>query len=170
MEYGRLSSVVDHNLFSFKHLATVPYYQVGALNTTIYLVPGSTLLASRFKPDNLMHLLHDDILPLFVTIRQLGIESSLGRLFFDDNWNHTVGWHLLDALFPGSLTKLNFPKSASDSMICFEKAFIGKQQRSRPSFMSYLILLPMEAFQMPPFGTSMDSYSRKVPSREQPKN
>lgn len=35
---------------------------------TIYYLSGTTTLIHRFKPDNIMHLLHDDLLPIYSTL------------------------------------------------------------------------------------------------------
>lgn len=33
-------------------------------------------LFKRFKPDNIMHVLHDDLLPLFHTLNEVGLSSG----------------------------------------------------------------------------------------------
>lgn len=126
IEFGRLSPVVDHNLYVLKRLVTVPYSMLDKLPTqNIFLVPGKTLVTSRFKPDNWMHLLHDDLLPLYATIRQLGV--TFEHLFLDDRWSehhHNLSEILLKALYQKtlSLPQTSFP---SDALVCFESASIG---------------------------------------------
>lgn len=42
----------------------------------------------RFKPNNIMHVLHDDILPLYYTLRELVGEDFLDtRLVSMEGWN-----------------------------------------------------------------------------------
>jgi hypothetical protein len=40
-------------------------------NMSVHLVAAPVVLLRRFKPNNIMHVVHDDLLPLFHTLRQL---------------------------------------------------------------------------------------------------
>ncbi|KAI2807672.1 Protein O-linked-mannose beta-1,4-N-acetylglucosaminyltransferase 2 [Blomia tropicalis] len=121
-EFGRLSSVIGHNLYEMKHLVTIRLEDLDILNKTIFNIDGQTLLMSRFKPDNLMHLIHDDLLPLMATIKMNNIEN-LNHIFIDDHWPHRYGMDLFGKLFNVSLWHKNqFP---SDSIVCFQNSFIG---------------------------------------------
>jgi len=122
IEFGRLSSVSGHNRFGVKHLVTVVASQMDSLQRPLYLLPGQTLIMSRFKPDNIMHLIHDDLLPLFSTFRQFRLDAFRDLVFIDDDWDHTESLRLFKALFPTALHKNHFP---AESIVCFENAHIG---------------------------------------------
>ena len=124
VDFGSLSSVSGHNLFSFKHITTIPHTATTQFLTLgpLFIIPGRTLIMSRFKPDNLMHLIHDDLIPLFSTIRQLGLNSKLDNVFIDDFWNSSFGLHLFSTLFPNTWHKDKFPLN---SIVCFENVYIG---------------------------------------------
>lgn len=87
------------------------------------IIPGQTLIMSRFKPDNLMHLIHDDILPLYATIREQNLQEKLDRILFTDEWPHEFGGQFFETLFPNTIHKSQFSK---DELICLESAHIGE--------------------------------------------
>ena len=47
----------------------LPTEAVGKLNLTSTILPDRLIIFKRFKPDNLMHVLHDDVLPLYFTLQ-----------------------------------------------------------------------------------------------------
>lgn len=68
-----LSSVSDHGAFYFKF---VDLPESAISQHPIVVVHTETLVMSRFNPDNLMHVLHDDLIPIFSTVRELRSCSS----------------------------------------------------------------------------------------------
>lgn len=69
-----LSSVSDHGAFYFKFV-DLPESAISQF--PVVVVHTETLVMSRFNPDNLMHVLHDDLIPIFSTVREVrGCSSS----------------------------------------------------------------------------------------------
>ncbi|XP_037075499.1 protein O-linked-mannose beta-1,4-N-acetylglucosaminyltransferase 2-like [Pollicipes pollicipes] len=64
----KLSPVVDHNLFDL-HLVPANASLLAGRGAVLHR--GRFLVFEPFKPDNLMHVLHDDLLPAYVTLLQL---------------------------------------------------------------------------------------------------
>jgi protein O-mannose beta-1,4-N-acetylglucosaminyltransferase len=67
-----LSSAERHNI-QYLHYDDLP---ASALETVLagrplWMVGGLSHLFRRFKPDNVMHAVHDDILPLFSTLKAM---------------------------------------------------------------------------------------------------
>ncbi|XP_045114858.1 uncharacterized protein LOC123506638 [Portunus trituberculatus] len=62
-----LSTVIGHNGFPF-HIAVVP---PRAIQGEVWNLEGQSLVMARFKPDNLFHVLHDDVMPVYFTVLQL---------------------------------------------------------------------------------------------------
>ena len=61
-------------------------------NFSVRFHPQPTFIMKRFKPNNIMHVLHDDIIPLYHTLRQLAvvspdIELSSMDVAFVDSWD-----------------------------------------------------------------------------------
>lgn len=104
-------------------MASVPYENREKIKATLYWISGTTLIISRFKPDNLLHLFHDDLLPLFATIREHGLagQQSL-RIFFDDHWSKIFGFKFFKQLAPSLIYRQQL---TNDSIICFENAYLG---------------------------------------------
>ena len=61
-----MSGVKGHNTMFFE-FADVP--QSTLLGRPIYMETGQHVIFRRFHPDNIMHVLHDDLLPLFHTLQ-----------------------------------------------------------------------------------------------------
>eukprot|EP00117_Sycon_ciliatum_P015957 scpid39424/ scgid5265/ Uncharacterized glycosyltransferase AGO61 len=64
-----LSSVDKHNNMYFE-FSDVSRHALAGLN--VVFQAGQHVLFKRFHPDNIMHVLHDDILPLYHTLRRWG--------------------------------------------------------------------------------------------------
>lgn len=63
-----LSSVQELNTLSI-NLVHVPSHAINTFD--VHYIPGETFLLGRFKPDNIMHVFHDDLLPLYATFHEL---------------------------------------------------------------------------------------------------
>jgi protein O-mannose beta-1,4-N-acetylglucosaminyltransferase len=124
------SSVIGHNLHQFTP-ADLPASMVDKFS--VHWINDTSLLFSRFKPDNFMHVLHDDILPLHHTLELI---SSLSRQLEtgDNRYNVQLvfieGWDLgpfedLYQLFTryNLMPKQDFP--SKHDMVCFKDAFVG---------------------------------------------
>ncbi|XP_075676597.1 protein O-linked-mannose beta-1,4-N-acetylglucosaminyltransferase 2-like [Dermatophagoides pteronyssinus] len=77
---------------------------------------------SRFKPDNLLHLIHDDILPLQATIREQIGTNKIDILFFNDHWPLLIGHPFFKQLAKRVFSQNEF---TSESVICFQNAYLG---------------------------------------------
>ena len=84
-----IAAVLDHTL---PHV-TLTDLTLSSLKkfTNIKRVNGTSLLFKRFNPGNVMHVLHDDAMPLFVTMQFMGgitsdndyIDRSIRIVYFD---------------------------------------------------------------------------------------
>ena len=135
-----LSSVIGHNTQHFEYTdVPVSVLENGSIRVT-RLESGRHVIFKRFNPGNLMHVIHDDLLPLYVTIRQQQLDCETEerchyRLVMVDD--HTEDFSNLYRIFApyGFITKqdlFNFHLSAgvavpnsSKDLICFEEAMIG---------------------------------------------
>jgi protein O-mannose beta-1,4-N-acetylglucosaminyltransferase len=63
-----LTSVEDHNLQYF-NFQDAPVSALKYFSETVN-IDHPSLLFHRFNPENIMHVIHDDLLPLFYTLRQ----------------------------------------------------------------------------------------------------
>ncbi|XP_013084795.2 protein O-linked-mannose beta-1,4-N-acetylglucosaminyltransferase 2-like [Biomphalaria glabrata] len=120
-----LSAVPGHNAHRLS-LVSIPAESLSLFSTAI--VDQTTFIMSRFKPDNIMHVLHDDILPLFETLYSLHLQhfnkKPKASLIFTDNFN--LGEFIdvytsLSSAHPILLLQLN----TSVDIICFTDTYIG---------------------------------------------
>ncbi|XP_071547650.1 protein O-linked-mannose beta-1,4-N-acetylglucosaminyltransferase 2-like isoform X1 [Panulirus ornatus] len=121
-----LSSVKGHNAFQMR-IAVVPYTSF----VTKYkskIIHGKSLLMARFKPDNLMHVFHDDLLPIYFTIQELctNIRSCIEdlKLIITDENERGMYWDLFQ-LLSKKIMLISEHVSNSHTWCCFESAFIG---------------------------------------------
>ena len=70
-----LTSVDDHNTQYFNYV-DFPASSVGVDFKDIELVESPSLLFHRFNPNNLMHVIHDDLIPLWMTLKLLFTPSG----------------------------------------------------------------------------------------------
>lgn len=121
-----LTSVMNYNGFRLK-LAVINesnWEDVIMKNEEVFLI-------SRFKPDNIMHVIHDDLLPLYVTYSKICEGdvykcTSKYRLAFLDGANPGpyYDWYtLLSDKEPMFLDK-------EEKMVCFEKVRVGLSKES----------------------------------------
>ena len=131
-----LSTVAGHNAQYFSYLSLpssdVQDFQVGSIS-------GMTIVFKRFKPDNIMHVLHDDIIPLFHTLSSLKIKPRSGTdggkfpvsLFLADENSEGQFYDLYDAFTAESTFTLNSliasvaKTSVPNALICFSEAHVG---------------------------------------------
>ncbi|XP_067002391.2 protein O-linked-mannose beta-1,4-N-acetylglucosaminyltransferase 2 [Anabrus simplex] len=120
-----VSSVANHNLLSI-NLAVVS--NRNAILNRHRINHGSIFLLWRFKWDNIMHVLHDDLIPLFFTYASLctdDIENCIRRyrLGFVDGGDagELAEWY---RVFSNS-DPLFLHQERSDNLICFDEAQTG---------------------------------------------
>ena len=115
------SSVNELDVFSF-----VPVFlHQNSTRLNIRWIHGNVILFKRFKPDNLMHVLHDDVLPLYHTIKLLGHED-LKLLFMDDHSQEPY-----DSLYKIFADVKYKPSGKKQEFLCFKSAFIGVSSVSK---------------------------------------
>ncbi|KAI1885678.1 hypothetical protein AGOR_G00206290 [Albula goreensis] len=117
-----LSSVEDHNTQYFNFLE-LPAAALKFMPKPVF-VPDVALILNRFNPDNLMHVFHDDLLPIFYTMGQYSDLDEEARLVFMEGWSegpHFQLYRLLSSKQPLLKEQLrNFGK-----LLCFTKSYVG---------------------------------------------
>uniref|UniRef100_A0A3B3SQ95 Protein O-linked-mannose beta-1,4-N-acetylglucosaminyltransferase 2 n=1 Tax=Paramormyrops kingsleyae TaxID=1676925 RepID=A0A3B3SQ95_9TELE len=117
-----LSSVEDHNTQYFNFME-LPAAALKFMPKPVF-VPDVTLILNRFNPDNLMHIFHDDLLPIFYTMSQYSDLDSEARLVFMEGWAEGPYfdlYRLLSSKQPLLKEQLrNFGK-----LLCFTKSYVG---------------------------------------------
>ena len=132
-----LSSVVRHNLM---HWTAVDADAGEALDAAdgVMVVPGTTVLFNRFKPDNVHHVLHDDLLPLYYTLLETGLLDRPAALLALDIFDPTSGvefealYRLLGTGAGANRTLLHHRRdlAVGKGLVCFEKVVVGLSKRS----------------------------------------
>ncbi|XP_071959153.1 protein O-linked-mannose beta-1,4-N-acetylglucosaminyltransferase 2-like [Antedon mediterranea] len=121
-----LSSVPNHNTQYF-NFVDLPLDAMESFDQ-IFLLRGNSFIFNRFNPANLMHVFHDDLLPLFHTLSENNygdINSSDSRLLFFDGHAKLDHFHLYK-LFSSQIPLLKSDLNKSgNSLVCFERAYIG---------------------------------------------
>lgn len=122
-----MSSIADHNQYYFNYVEIASNGLAHSLSRRyrIERLMGTTFLMSRFKPDNLMHYFHDDILPLFFTLQEIGWQT-IDAILLDDVYPQPMHKpfdpNKFYALFPRSLTKSEL---RDDTIYCMQQSFVG---------------------------------------------
>ncbi|PFX19825.1 Protein O-linked-mannose beta-1,4-N-acetylglucosaminyltransferase 2 [Stylophora pistillata] len=121
-----LSSVDDHNTQYFNYVD----YPVSALDTfsNITVMDGFSLIFNRFNADNIMHVVHDDLLPLFHTLRQFSWSRSSIDLEYTlvmmEGWNEGAYFDLYK-LFTNKPPLLKRDLQKPKQLICFQHGVVG---------------------------------------------
>ncbi|XP_072024145.1 protein O-linked-mannose beta-1,4-N-acetylglucosaminyltransferase 2-like [Amphiura filiformis] len=129
-----LSSVPNHNTQYF-HYTDVP---VDGLNhfKKVVTYRGVHFVFNRFNPSNLMHVLHDDLLPVFHTLLQLGLfnletQKSSARLVFLEGWHEGEYFDMYEWMSrERPLLKDALMEHADDVLVCFEDVFLGLSKQT----------------------------------------
>ena len=126
-----LSSVKKHNVHQ-KFVGSIPVETTGKLKIT--WVKDTVLLFNRFKPDNLMHALHDDILPMYHSLRLISmtekerqsqtIEKPNIQLVFFEGWD-MGDFSELYRLFSAHSIILKENLKSKGAVVCFSNAYTG---------------------------------------------
>lgn len=121
-----LSSVQGHNAY-LASIAEIPFlnFDYDYVNFSNFKI----LFMSRFKPDNIYHAFHDDLLPIYFTMRQIcGVSKSCyssWKLVFLDNYSSSLFLDLYE-LFLKSIRNV----SRSHLINCFHTSFVGLNKMS----------------------------------------
>lgn len=123
-----LSSVEDHNLQYFNYLDA----PINALKhfPNVTVIDHPSLIFHRFNPDNLMHVIHDDLLPLFYTLRQY-FPGDGGKVFnmevqsvFMEGRDEGSYFDLYE-IFSEKEPILKMQLMANNTLWCFNEALVG---------------------------------------------
>ena len=122
-----LSSVRDHNQFYF-NFVEIPFNVLNNNLTKSYKIEflkGKTFIMSRFKADNLMHYFHDDLIPLYFTLQELG-PKQIDLIFLNDIYSEPFhipfDQNVFERVFPKSLTRNQMNEN---TIYCMEESFVG---------------------------------------------
>ncbi|XP_077347607.1 protein O-linked-mannose beta-1,4-N-acetylglucosaminyltransferase 2 [Lithobates pipiens] len=117
-----LSSVDDHNTQYF-NFVELPAAALKFMPKPVF-VPDVALIMNRFNPDNLMHVFHDDLLPIFYTMQQFPDLDMDSRLFFMEGWGE--GSHFdLYKFMSNKQPLLKEQLKTLGRLLCFTKAYVG---------------------------------------------
>ncbi|XP_056387412.1 protein O-linked-mannose beta-1,4-N-acetylglucosaminyltransferase 2 [Hyla sarda] len=117
-----LSSVDDHNTQYF-NFVELPAAALKFMPKPVF-VPDVALIMNRFNPDNLMHVFHDDLLPLYYTMQQFSDLDMDSRLFFMEGWGE--GSHFdLYKLMSNKQPLLKEQLKSLGRLLCFTKSYVG---------------------------------------------
>ncbi|XP_077125107.1 protein O-linked-mannose beta-1,4-N-acetylglucosaminyltransferase 2 [Ranitomeya variabilis] len=117
-----LSSVDDHNTQYFNFIE-LPAAALKFMPKPVF-VPDVALIMNRFNPDNLMHVFHDDLLPIFYTMQQFPDLDLDSRLFFMEGW--VEGSHFdLYKLMSNKLPLFKEQLKTLGRLLCFTKCYVG---------------------------------------------
>ena len=152
-----LSTIAGHNAQYFSYI-TVSASSIKRFRVAI--VTGTTMVFRRFKPDNIMHVFHDDIIPLFHTLLSLNIRAQqvMGQwkfpvsLFLSDENNEGEFYNLYDTFpsgdaFTANSLEASFAQTGSSDqgMVCFTDAHAGLSKT--PTWYQYGFFQPQGPIQ-----------------------
>lgn len=116
---------------------------MGKKNLTSTILPDKVVIFKRFKPDNLMHVFHDDLIPLYFTLNELDHFGAKDyRVFFVDDHEAGRYWELyrmfrsknfLNAYHPllRSTVKAEGLLDSDANLICFSTVVVGGAYNTR---------------------------------------
>ncbi|XP_068201718.1 protein O-linked-mannose beta-1,4-N-acetylglucosaminyltransferase 2-like [Palaemon carinicauda] len=125
-----LSSANGHNAFQIK-LSVLPGKEANIARGAVKYT-GKTLILGRFKPDNIHHVFHDDLLPIYFTIREFCVDmnsckDTLKIIFTDEN-ERGIFWELYH-IFTKNIMKLQDLDNKNE-WYCFQETYIGLNKMS----------------------------------------
>lgn len=125
------SSVTDFNGHDFMVTNLPPE---ASQNFTIKWVTQKGYIMNRFKSDNLMHVLHDDIFPLYHSLEMLAIKKGNNsrfniQLIFIDGWDPGEFNFMYESMSSYSPIYIKNFEVNSD-LICFNNVYVGLSRSS----------------------------------------
>ncbi|KAK7070959.1 hypothetical protein SK128_008478 [Halocaridina rubra] len=126
-----MSSVMGHNALQLE-ISVILWsseFHIGILRE----ISDQTIFLGRFKPDNILHIFHDDLLPLFFTLKEycsdLNICMKNMNIIFTDDKERGEYWSLYE-MFSKNVKRLDEFIHSEDSLYCFKNAYIGLNKMS----------------------------------------
>uniref|UniRef100_UPI00398F82F3 protein O-linked-mannose beta-1,4-N-acetylglucosaminyltransferase 2 n=1 Tax=Pristiophorus japonicus TaxID=55135 RepID=UPI00398F82F3 len=117
-----LSSVEDHTTQYF-NFVELPVAALKFMQKPVF-VPDVALIMNRFNPDNLMHIFHDDLLPIYYTMQQFPDLDQDSRLVFMEGWNEGLHFDLYK-LLSNKQPLLREQLKSLGKLLCFTKSYVG---------------------------------------------
>lgn len=122
-----MSSVKDHNAQYFNF---VDMPSGSAVQFQVNFIQRTSLIFNRFNPDNIMHVIHDDLLPMLHTLEMITGEGNLNMSAFDIQLVFMEGWSPGDYINLYEVFSLHKPLykmdlQAKGSVTCFRDAYVG---------------------------------------------
>lgn len=116
------TSVEDHNTQYFNYV-DLPASAVGNFNLTF--VEGQSLIFRRFNPENLMHVFHDDLLPIYFTLLELfdTFEEKNVSLVFADEREAGPYYYLYSNFMDPK--PIFLAKQSPEKLLCFRNSYVG---------------------------------------------
>ena len=121
-----MSSVSDHNTqrFEFVDLPVAALFDGNSLRQPITYRHGFYVLFKRFNPGNLMHVIHDDLLPIYLArLKHQTTENESLQLVAVDNHPQSPYKELYEAVARNSV--ILKAELAESRVTCFESALVG---------------------------------------------
>lgn len=114
-----LSSVDDHNAMYFHYIDV----EASLFNSsvTVSYIEGESILMKRFNPENLMHIIHDDLIPLFYTKKKYYPTKENVNYVFMENREKGPYFELYEMYSGNFLMVQNF----STELTCFKDVVVG---------------------------------------------
>ncbi|KAI0238793.1 Protein O-linked-mannose beta-1,4-N-acetylglucosaminyltransferase 2 [Lamellibrachia satsuma] len=133
-----LSTVANHSGQYFNYADVPAMAAEGLLSAETRMVSGTSLIFNRFHPDNLMHVLHDDLLPLYATLKLITRRGRADMTPFD------VQLVVMDGRNPGQFQHLYNMFSTREALyktqlqghraaICFADVYVGLSKETQLS-------------------------------------
>ncbi|XP_042188511.1 protein O-linked-mannose beta-1,4-N-acetylglucosaminyltransferase 2 [Callorhinchus milii] len=117
-----MSSVEDHNTQYF-NFVELPVGALKFMQKPVF-VPDVSLIMNRFNPDNLMHIFHDDLLPIYYTMQQFPDLDLNSRLVFMEGWSEGSHFELYK-VFSSKQPLLREQLKNLGKLLCFTKSYVG---------------------------------------------
>ncbi|XP_034237109.1 protein O-linked-mannose beta-1,4-N-acetylglucosaminyltransferase 2-like [Thrips palmi] len=117
-----MSTVLDHNAFKMKVSIMSPENKIKQNRAQVLMDP--TFIIHRFKPDNIMHVIHDELIPLLFTMESVSEKDFDGKQFslaFTDDHNISTLDKWYDHFSKSPIIKLPYISET----ICFANAYVG---------------------------------------------
>ena len=119
----------------------IPASAIRDKNFTSSILPEKMFIFKRFKPDNLMHVIHDDLMPLFSTLQEFDHAGARDyRIFMADAYDEGDYWDLyrvfrsrtyLNSHHPLTRRSLRAEVDRDADLVCFATAAVGGVANTR---------------------------------------
>ncbi|XP_037785983.1 protein O-linked-mannose beta-1,4-N-acetylglucosaminyltransferase 2-like isoform X1 [Penaeus monodon] len=122
-----LSSVENHSAFKLS-ISVIPW-PTFITSYRSEVVTGQSFIMARFKPDNLLHVFHDDLLPFYFTSYEIcagkkSCQSRLNVIFVDKN-DHGKHWNFYKVLSERVSLISDLSHNEKDVWTQFEHIYFG---------------------------------------------